>query len=411
MDPKVSYQPLSQSPETSSQPDLEDQVPSPKAQPTNPPTSVQPPPSYESISQSKVEQTPRRKCRRNGKCANFCVGCCSCYGIFCFTWSLLIIFSLCLTTVYYASVVDHCINPPVTYETVEYISFQEKHPNLKDLNIFISVVSGSIRLETTESEDLIVKVIQGAGDQETVEENTSYNVHYNSTHLSLIGETPSTLFDCPTVQIIVQIPYFSESSPNKWTLKVETGHVHIKEFIGTESEMQIHLTTGAVQIDTLVVKHLEVVTNAGAIYWAYGSSDVSGHAKLLTNSGYVKVEGVDSSGSFHFGTNTGVVNLRQIKTVGKIEVKGGWGILRLSDVKSDNGVYINSDSAFVSFQNDWASSSLSFSTEDGSLDLEHLTTEFIESTNTEMTIYFPGGSEPALYYISTVSGVVTLYEL
>jgi len=313
---------------------------------------------------------------------------------------------------YYASVVDHCINPPVTYGTIEYISFQEKHPNLKDLNILISVVSGSIRLETTDSEELVVKVTRGAGDQETVEQQTSFNVHYNSTHLSLIGETPSTLFDCPTVQIVVQVPYMREYAPNKWTLKVETGHVHISEFIGPQSDMEIHLTTGAVQIDTLVLNNLEVKTNAGAIYWTFGESEILGSAKLLTNSGYVKVEDVVTTGSFHFGTNTGVVNIRHINTYGKIQVNGNWGILRLSDVKSREGVFVESSSAFVSFQNDWESSTVTFTTEDGSLDLEHLTSEFVEAEESVTTIYFTGDGEfEAQYWISTVSGVVTLYEL
>jgi len=257
-----------------------------------------------------------------------------------------------------------------------------------------------------------VKVIRGAGDEQTVEEQTSFDIQYNSTHLALIGKTPSTLVNCPTVQIIVQVPSFAEAASNKWMLEVETGHIHISEFYGSQSDMQIHLTTGAVQIDTLVVNNLEVVTNAGAIYWGYGASSIQ-NAKLLTNSGYIRVDEVESTGSFQIGTNTGVVNLRDFTTEGKVEVDCVWGIIRLSNVKSETGIYVISDSAYVSLQNEWESSTVSFTTEDGSLDLDHLATEFVESTENGVTrIFFTDyGDYPSLYFINTVSGVVTLYEL
>lgn len=320
---------------------------------------------------------------------------------------------LCITTSYYTSVVDHCINPPFIDVTTEYVNIREQHPNLKDLNIFISVTSGSIRLETSDSEDLVIKGIRGAGNEDTLEEQTSFKVEYNSTHLSVIGETPTTLFDCPTVQIIVQVPLFSTPTVNKWMLSVETGHVHISEFYGSLSDMQIHLTTGAVQIDTLVVNNLEVMTNAGAIYWTYGQSSVSEEAKLFTNSGYIKAADVYGFGSFQFGTNTGVINLQNVDTFGKVEVDGVWGVLRLSNVRSQSGVYVVSDAAFVSFENDWQASTLSFVTETGSLDLDHISTDIGESfINDEVThISFDGESDsPSLFFITTVSGVVTLFE-
>jgi len=336
---------------------------------------------------------------------------------------------------YYASVVDHCINPPVTYETIEYINIQENHPNLSGLEVFISVVSGSIRLERSDNTDVIVKVIRGAGDQATLDEQTSFHIEYNKTHLALIGETPSTLFDCPTVQIIVQVPSVEVAS-KKWTLQVETGHVHISEFYGSQVDMAIHLKTGAVQLDNLVVKTLEVMTNAGAIYWTYGGSWISEQARLLTNSGYIRLEDA-SQGAFYLSTNTGVINLRKINTDDKIEVESGWGIVRLNDVDSKAGVHISSDSAFVSLQNDWSDAVLFFKTESGSMDLDHLENWESKDKGDSTRVTFGKNKDQENdnddgddddkdrrnhkdhedeepdhpYFVSTRSGVVTLYDL
>lgn len=321
---------------------------------------------------------------------------------------------ICLVVRQYTSVIDQCVNPPFTSEMTYYLEYED---NLNNLTILVSVVSGSIRFEQSGSEKFIVKVIRGASNEEALFGLTNFYIEQNSSHVSLMGKTPSTLVDCPTVQIIVQVPQFYNSymGANKWQLEVETGSVHISEFNGRQSDMQIQVSTGRVQIDGLQINNLEVVASAGAIYWG-GEGEVLRHAKFVTDAGYIKVQHVHSVASLQFLSNTGMIDLHDIATKDKVEVNGSWGIIHLSDVNSPGGVTINSDSAFVNYENvwevgTWKGITLTFQTSSGSLDLNHLDSGMWYTTqeNGTQKIYFNGPNINTYQYnISTVSGIVRL---
>ena len=311
---------------------------------------------------------------------------------------------------YFVSVVDSCVNPTVTLGSINEISFQEKHPNLANISVHISVVSGSIRLKRVSgSQSLGVEVIRGASSEEGVESLTSFQYTYNETHLSLIGETSSTLLDCPTVKIIVSVP--DQFLTNQWVLTAETGQIHIEGFYGAQSSMQIRLTTGAVHIDDLVVKNLDISTNAGAIFWKDSSeSAVYGAANIQTNSGYVGISELYLSGALTVGTNTGVLALDKVPSATKLVATGVWGVLHLSDCSSPN-THVTSDSAHICFMNSWDNSIVEFSTETGSINTDNLEYTFQqECTEHRCQIWFASDETSVLkyYYIQTISGTVTL---
>jgi len=318
---------------------------------------------------------------------------------------------------YFVSVVDSCVNPSVTLTSTSEIYFADTHPSLKNLSVYISVVSGSIQLQSapSDSEYLVIQVIRGASSEESVNSLTSFFYNYNDTHLSLIGETSSTLLDCPTVKIIVTVP--STFAPNRWTLVAQTGQVYIENFYGSQTDMEIRVTTGAVHIDHLVVQSLDVFTNAGAVFWKDSlDSEVSKAATIQTNSGYIGISEVSVTGSLSAGTNTGVLTLEKVNSASQLSASGLWGVVHLSDCHSPV-TYVYSDSAHICFMNSWDlyNSVVEFITETGSINTDNLeyTYEKECKTDNRCQFWFASDETSAVHYsyIRTVSGTVTLGNL
>jgi len=326
---------------------------------------------------------------------------------------------ICLGTTigYFVSVVDTCVHPTATYTSSEYIDMSGLlHDGFDNLNIVVSVTSGSIVLKQNPSLDnaIQVEVIRGSSSQENIEAYTSFRYDYNDTHLSLIGETPTALFDCPTVQIIVTIPEITATS--HWFLSVETGKISIESFYGYQSDLFVAVTTGSVHLGEIFARSLDANTNAGAVFWEeQASSSEVLYAKIATNSGYVSITGIGSvtkSGELAVITNTGVISLKDV-TPARMVVDCMWGVIR---AKNSGGLatFINSDSAHVCLTNDWENTVVEMTTESGTVNLDDLTDQYTfgyESSDNTVKLWLNDEENPTetrFFYLRTVSGTVSL---